>query len=311
MPELQQLLNAYEESGGDKEILSNQNVPCILASLHSLLRMRSIEGLDIQVNEIPGGVFAKIHVIEGYRIKSPIYLCFGVLEKEGDQRIKLEVRLEKNASASFIAHCLFPSAQRVKHSMDGRIDIGENAEMKYSENHYHGPEGGAEAIPKAFINVENGGRYFADFNLIEGKVGKLAIDYSVELREKAVAELTARVFGHGDDQIKIKEKVLLAGESSRGLIKTRVAIEGQAISEVINIAEGSAKGARGHMDCMEIVKDRAVARAIPIVNVSHPLAKVTHEAAIGSIDKKQLETLMAHGLTPEQAVDAVVKGILK
>jgi Fe-S cluster assembly scaffold protein SufB len=45
--------------------------------------------------------------------------------------------------------------------------------------------------------------------------------------------------------------------------------------------------------------------------VNDPGAKVTHEAAIGSVDKRQMETLMAHGLTPEEAVDVIVKGILK
>jgi Fe-S cluster assembly scaffold protein SufB len=44
---------------------------------------------------------------------------------------------------------------------------------------------------------------------------------------------------------------------------------------------------------------------------TRPPAKVTHEAAIGSVDKRQMETLMAHGLTPEEAVDVIVKGILK
>jgi hypothetical protein len=47
------------------------------------------------------------------------------------------------------------------------------------------------------------------------------------------------------------------------------------------------------------------------VQVTHPLAKVTHEAAIGSVDKRQMETLMAHGLSPEEAVDVIVKGILR
>lgn len=56
--------------------------------------------------------------------------------------------------------------------------------------------------------------------------------------------------------------------------------------------------------------DRAVAKAIPIASVTHPQAKVTHEAAIGSVDRHQMETLMAHGLTPEDAVDVIVKGIL-
>jgi hypothetical protein len=35
------------------------------------------------------------------------------------------------------------------------------------------------------------------------------------------------------------------------------------------------------------------------------------EAAIGSVDQRQLETLMAHGLTPEQAVEMVVAGLLR
>jgi hypothetical protein len=95
------------------------------------------------------------------------------------------------------------------------------------------------------------------------------------------------------------------------LIKTRVAVEDEAQAEITGITEGNAAGARGHVDCMEIIKDKATAKAIPIVNVRNPLAKVTHEAAIGSVDKKQLETLMAHGMTPEEAVDVIVKGILR
>lgn len=43
---------------------------------------------------------------------------------------------------------------------------------------------------------------------------------------------------------------------------------------------------------------------------------VTHEAAIGSIDRKQMETLMAKGLDEDEAVgydiyDIIVRGILR
>ena len=58
------------------------------------------------------------------------------------------------------------------------------------------------------------------------------------------------------------------------------------------------------------VADRAVAKVIPMACVTNPQAKVTHEAAISSVDRHQMETLMAHGLTPEEAVDVIVKGIL-
>jgi Fe-S cluster assembly scaffold protein SufB len=75
--------------------------------------------------------------------------------------------------------------------------------------------------------------------------------------------------------------------------------------------EAQAKGARGHVDCREILKDNAVASAVPIVKVTHPLAKVTHEAAIGTVDRKELETLMAHGLNPEQATELIVSRMLQ
>jgi Fe-S cluster assembly scaffold protein SufB len=147
--------------------------------------------------------------------------------------------------------------------------------------------------------------------LLSGSVGSLDIDYLVEVGEEGLAELSAKIFAHKSDRVMLKEAVILRGERSRGLIKTRVVLEDEARAEITGITEAHAKGARGHVDCMEIVQGHAHASAIPIVRVFHPEAKVTHEAAIGSVDKKELETLMARGLAPEQAVEMIVSGILR
>jgi len=304
-------MKAYGEAGGDKAILENNEIAHLVADGHKLLSMHGVAGLEVDARETPTGISARVTVKEGIKLGNPVHLCFGVLHKKGTQKIRMDVKLEKNSSAHIIAHCIFPKAEKVRHIMDAVVEIGEGAEMRYSETHYHGLYGGIEVVPKSVVTIRKNGRYFADFTLTTGRVGTLDIDYSVEAGENAVTELTARVFGHADDDIKIKERVVLEGENARGIIKTRVAIEDDARAEVTGITEGNAAGARGHVDCMEIVKDRAVAKAIPIVNVTNPLAKVTHEAAIGSVDKRQMETLMAHGLTPEEAVDVIVKGILK
>lgn len=309
MHQLEELMRSFGESGGDRSILANKDIAHLVAGGHRILSMRAVEGLEVKAKETPKGISVKVRVMAA--IKNPVHLCFGVIHKKGIQEIKMDVVFEAGASASFIAHCIFPKAEKVRHIMDASIRIGENAQMRYSEIHYHGPFGGIEVIPKAHVIVGKNGRFSADFSLVNGRVGKLWIDYAVEVGENAVSELTTRIFGHGNDIINIKEKIVLAGENSKGLIKARVAIEDQAQAEVTGITEGNAKGARGHVDCLEIVKDNAVARAIPIVNVSHALAKVTHEAAIGSVDKRQLETLMAHGLSPEEAVDVIVRGILR
>jgi hypothetical protein len=310
MSELDELLKAFGEAGGDKNALADKETAHLAASGHKILSSNNVEGLEVDAKETLTGISAKVTVKEGFRIKKPVHLCFGVLHKKGTQKIKMDVKLERDSSAHFIAHCIFPKAEKVRHIMDAVVEIGENAEMRYSETHYHGLYGGIEVVPKSNVTVGKNGRYSTDFTLTTGRVGRLEIDYLVEAGENAVTELTARVFGHANDEIKIKERVVLAGKNARGLIKTRVAIEDEAQAEVTGITEGNAEGARGHVDCMEIVKDNAVASAIPIVKVTNPLAKVTHEAAIGSVDKRQMETLMAHGLTPEEAVDVIVKGIL-
>lgn len=311
MSDIDALMKAFGDAGGDRAVLENRETAHLVADGHKILSMRDVEGLVVEAKEIHQGISAKVTVKAGVKIKNPVHLCFGVLHKKGTQKIKMDVKFEKDSSARFIAHCIFPKAEKVKHIMDAVITIGENAEMKYSETHYHGMYGGIEVVPKAAVKVGKGGRYFADFTLTSGRVGRLNMDYTVEAGENAVTELTARIFGHADDNIKIKEKAVLRGNNSRSLIKSRVALEDEARADVTGITEGNAAGARGHVDCMEIVKDRAVANAVPIVNVSNPLAKVTHEAAIGSVDKRQMETLMAHGLTPEEATDIIVKGILK
>lgn len=109
----------------------------------------------------------------------------------------------------------------------------------------------------------------------------------------------------------VKESISLSGENARGLAKSHIVASDHCTSEVIGEAVGNAPNARGHVDCVEIVRGKdARASAVPRLLVIDERAKLTREAAIGSVDKKQVETLMARGLTEEKAVDVVVKGML-
>lgn len=308
---LEEVLAALGLAGGDRTALADRRTAHVVASGHALLSRREIPGVEIRAEPAAGALAAEVTVRRDERVEQPIHLCVGVLEAEGSQRIEMRVRLEERSAARVIAHCFFPRAERVEHRMEAVIEVAAGADLCYLEAHYHGPHGGVVVVPKALVSLGSGARYVSDFSLLAGRAGRLAIDYRVEAGERAVAELSARVFGRGADEITIKEELLLQGEASRGLIKTRVALEGQASAEVINITEGAAEGARGHIDCVEIVKDRARASAVPVVRVTHPRAKITHEAAIGSVDRKQLETLMARGLAPERAVEMIVRGMLR
>jgi Fe-S cluster assembly scaffold protein SufB len=311
MSEFDDLKRTLPMVGAEPAILDDAGIAHVVGHGHRILSRRTVPGLRVDLEETPDAIVGKMVVEAGARIVQPIHMCFGLTHQTGVQQIKIDVEVCEEAQARVLAHCLFPHATAAVHRMQATMAIGPAASLTYTEGHYHGPHGGMLVLPHATIKVRKGARYFSDFSLLSGSVGRLDIDYLVEVDQEGVAELSAKIFAHKTDHITLKEAVMLRGEGSHGLIKTRVVLEDDARAEITGITEAHAKGARGHVDCMEVVQGHAQASAIPIVRVFHPEAKVTHEAAIGSVDKKELETLMSRGLTSEQAVELIVSGILR
>lgn len=122
--------------------------------------------------------------------------------------------------------------------------------------------------------------------------------------------MTAKINGLGNDIIKLNEMGHLNGEGARGVLTSKIAVRDKAQAEIRNTLTASAPNARGHVDCKEIVQDDATATAIPIVEVHHPKAHITHEAAIGSVDDKQLQTFLSRGLSEDEAVELIIQGLL-
>lgn len=306
------MIDAYEKAGGSGSALLSKDVAKLVVHENRVLSADEVQGVRLKYEPKEDGIVAELLVDEGVKVEHSIHLCFGILPQEGIQDIVLRVRIKSGAEVAVIAHCVFPNAVHIIHKMDAEINIGDGARYSYRETHYHGDFGGIEVIPKARITLGEKALYENTFSLVQGSVGKLDFDYDISSAAGSVTELIAKVYGKNDDTIKMRERVNLNGEGARSLIKTRVVLRDRARAEIIGETYGNAPYARGHVDCVELVNgEQAVARAIPLVSVTNDKAKVTHEAAIGSVDQRQVETLMARGLDENEAVDVIVKGILR
>jgi Fe-S cluster assembly scaffold protein SufB len=309
--EYQAILEAYQQAGGDSASLKMPKVATLVVSANRVLAANEVPGVHFEAEELPNGIRARIVVEPEVKLEKPVHLCFGMLPAEGLQEIIADYEIGPGAQAEFIAHCTFPNALQLRHVMDARIHVGAGATMTYSESHFHGPHGGIEVVPKAKVIVDDGGRFTTSFSLIHGRVGRLDFDYDVAIGAEGVAELTTKAYGLANDHIQVNEVLHLNGEGARGLTKTRIAVRDQAVSEVLTTAEGNAPFARGHMDCTEVVRGQATAHNTPSVVVRDDRAHVTHEAAIGTVNHKELETLMARGLDEDTAVDVIIRGMLQ
>ncbi len=305
------ILSAYSQAGGDPRVLGAGGAAVLVVSANRVLVANEAPGIHFEAEERPSGVRARIAVEAGAHPPRPVHLCFGMLPAEGLQEIDAEYEIGAGASVEFLAHCTFPNAMDLRHEMTARMHVGEGASMTYQEAHFHGEHGGIVVAPTARVGVARGGRFASTFSLLHGRVGRLEIDYDVEVDEAGLAELTTRAFGLADDRLRVVEALHLNGRGARGLTKTRIAVRDEAVSEVLTTAEGNAPFARGHMDCTEVVRGHGTASNMPRVVVRDDRAHVTHEAAIGSVNRKELETLMARGLDEDAAVDVIVRGMLQ
>ncbi|MEA2081293.1 MAG: SufD family Fe-S cluster assembly protein [Elusimicrobiota bacterium] len=293
------------------EELHDSHIAHLVVHQNKVLGSHLVPGLKMDVKEIKDGISVIMKIEDGAVIENPVQICFGMLPENGTQKILMDVNCGKNSKISIIAHCSFPNAVNIIHIMEAKINIEEGAEYSYFERHVHGESGGTKVYPKAKVNLEKGARFATEFELLKGRVGLIDIDYETICGEDSALEMTARISGYGNDVIRINETGHLNGKNSRGFLNSRIAVRDSARADIYNKLTASAAFARGHVDCKEIVQDKAIASAIPVVEVSHPNAHITHEAAIGSVDSKQLQTLMARGLSEKEAVALIIQGLLK
>lgn len=300
----------FDTTGFDHSVLNDPNSAHLVVHHNKVLGAHLVPGLHVDVEEMENGINVKLVLDEGVRIEKPVHICFGMLPEKGIQKIVMDVDIKKDSVIMIYAHCTFPFAIDVQHIMDAKIHVGENAKYTYFERHIHGKKGGVKVYPRAIVHLDKCAKFKTEFELIKGRVGLIDINYETICRDESVMEMTARINGYGDDIIKIKEVGSLEGEGSRGVLTSRVAVRGNARADVYNKLTATAAYARGHVDCKEIIQDNGIATAIPIVEVRHPKAHITHEASIGSVDSKELETLMARGLTEDEAVELIIEGLL-
>lgn len=306
------LVEIAERTGAAHDAFRSDDAVYVVVHGNDIIGSHQVPGVRIEAQETDEGIDAAITVERGVILPKPVNLCFGHLGKEGRQVINSHVFIEDGAKAVFMAHCIFPNASLFLHAMEGTIEIGSGASFAYREVHVHSKEGRIEVRPVSKVRVGPGSLYQGDFTLIEGRVGNLNLDFDVEAwGEKSRVEVTSKVYGKYDDSCEVRDVIRLTGPGSSALIKARVVLSDESRGRFLGMIDGAASGARGHLDCTEIVQGNAQAEASPVVKASHPEAEVTHEAAIGRIADDKIAGLMAKGLSEDDAVDVIVSGLLR
>ena len=307
-------LQSARQCGYDTRLMRKLGVSHLYIESHKILSLQKVPGLDIKIKSFSQGVRIKLVVRKGVKIREPIFFCFGIEKPKGQQTIIPEIILEEKSEAKILAHCTFPQAVHTLHKMTMRIELKRGAKLSYTEAHYHGEKFGAEVIPSFKILLQPKAYFENKFILKQGTIGKLKINLAAQLEKEAFAEINTQIVGKGKkDNVSIFDKIFLEGKNSRSLVKLKGVVinGGKMFFKGETDAGPKAKNARGHVDCQEIVVgEKSIAQSIPIISAENPDARITHEASVGKVNQKELETLMTRGLSESQAIDFIIRGKL-
>ena len=306
--EFKEFIKEYEKSGFvSQELLK---YPRLIVNENKVLDIQNVKGVSIRTKKIGKKLKVCVNVKKGTKLKMPIHMCFGVLKEKMTQDIDVKLTLEDNVDIKILSHCFFPKSKNVTHIMNGNFVIGKNSRLIYDEEHFHGKKG-AKVYPHIRMKLKENSYFKSAFATKQGVIGTLDINYKLNLGKNAAADVFTKVLGRKDDKIIIVEEMNLIGNNSKGLLKSRVAATQKARCIVKSVMKGIGKNTKGHVDCTEIIEDKGMVSAIPIVEVKEKTASITHEASLGRINKKQLETLMSKGLSEEEATEIIINGMLR
>lgn len=251
-------------------------------------------------------MIAKVVIGEGRSIVTPVHLCFGIPRLSGERQAKVELVVEDDAHATVFLHGLFPEVEDAAHRMDLSIRVGQGSSLTFRESHFHGPQGWLEVQTRVTVNVEKASTYKSQLWLVKGRMGNLTRDSVVNIAKGAVAEVRATAFGSGDDEVRLKDTIVLSGDYARSIIEMVVVVRANAKANITALTETHAQGAEGRMTCTGLIKDKATVNVNPVAKVLHPQAKVTQEVVIWGVEKNELRSLIARGLVPEDTADLIV-----
>lgn len=244
----------------------------------------------------------------GTVVKEPVQSCLYISEEGLSQHVHNIVIAEEDSEMHIITGCATaPNLRRGMHVGISEFYVKKNATLHFTMIHHWGEQ--IEVRPRSVIHVEEGGTVVSNYISLS-PVGSLQMYPVTYLDGKdSVARFNSILVAPPGCELDVGSKVVLSQPGARAEIISRAITTGGTV-----IARGEmdaqVEDVKGHLECKGLILKEGLMHAIPELLGRVPGVDMSHEAAVGKIDQKEIEYLMARGLDEETAVSTIVRGFL-
>jgi Fe-S cluster assembly scaffold protein SufB len=260
---------------------------------------------DSQLKDFSNGYF--IRSKPGAKPVFPVQACLYIAKEGTVQHVHNIVVADEGSELHVITGCT-SGTKRGTHIGVSEFYVKRGATLHFTMIHAWGDE--IETYPKTAVVVEEGGAFISDYICMHpGKAIKMYPTVYLN-GAKATARFQSVLVAVPGASMDIGSRVYLRGPKTKAEIISRaVSVGGEIIARGHLV--GEVPGVKAHLECRGLLLDpKGRIHAIPELEGKAIDLEMTHEAAVGKIDREEVEYLMARGMTEEDAVSAIVRGFL-
>ncbi len=249
-----------------------------------------------------------IRSMQGAKISRPVQSCLYMAREGSTQNVHNIVIAEENSEMNVITGCAASS-----HVVSGlHLGVSEFYVKKGAVLHFTMVHDWGEHVdvrPRTAVYVEEGGVFVSNYISLR-PLGSLEMNPLTILDGKgAVARFNSILVATHDSWLDVGSRVVLNQPETRAEIISRGITAGGTIVARGEIL-GKVAGCKGHLECKGLILNDGLMHAIPELKGYVPGVDMSHEAAVGKIDQREIEYLMARGLDEDEAVSTIVRGFL-
>jgi uncharacterized protein len=244
----------------------------------------------------------------GVRAPHPVQACLYIAKEGFSQNVHNVVVAEEGSHLQVITGCATS-----RHLVSGlHVGVSEFYVKKGAQLHFTMIHDWGEQVnvrPRTYVHVEAGGVFVSNYISLK-PVGSLQMNPTTHLAgEGAVARFNSVLVAGAGSHMDVGSRVILDAPGTRAEIVSRaIAAGGQIIARGELI--GKATGIKAHLECKGLILKEGLMHAIPELRGYIPGVEMSHEAAVGKIDQREIEYLMARGVDEDEAVSTIVRGFL-
>ncbi|MBI4706586.1 MAG: SufD family Fe-S cluster assembly protein [Candidatus Omnitrophica bacterium] len=254
-----------------------------------------------------GGYF--IRVKAGKSVELPVQACLFLKAQGFKQKVHNIIVVEEGAKVYLITGCSAShSANEGFHLGISEFFVHKGAYLNFTMIHSWKED--TSVHPMSIALLDEGASFVSNYVCLKPVKEIIMYPTAVLRGENSRASFNSLILSHPDSLQDIGSRVILKEKNTQAEIVSRaVSLGGKVIARGHLKAEN--KEVKAHLECRGLIlSEMGTIHAIPEMESDYRDVCMSHEAAIGKINKEEIEYLESRGFSRQQAQSIIVRGFM-